>query len=119
MSAMGDFSRIRMSDGSNKLPCYKVKIMTRNWKSKMRLDQPVVYFFPGIHFCLCMITTYWPRFWGLLLFFDFTISVVVVARAYRSSGNPAIMFYILGTLWWYVLSWIALAVFDPRPKLRS
>ena len=86
----------------------------------MRLDQPVVYFFPGLHFCLCIVATFWPSLWGLLLVFDFPVSAVVVALAYQLVRfNPPTIFFILGTLWWYAISWIALSFFDPQHKLRG
>jgi hypothetical protein len=85
----------------------------RSWKSRLRIDQMVVYFLPGLHFGLCIVATFWPRLWSVLLFFDFPVSVVIIFGRPSAVNN----FYVLGTLWWYALSWAALAFVDPEHKL--
>jgi hypothetical protein len=82
----------------------------------MRLDQMVTYFLPGLHLGLCMTATLWPPLWSVLLIFDFPVSVVAVVLAYRSVSLVTVL-YLFGTLWWYAVTWAALAFFDPQPKV--
>jgi hypothetical protein len=66
------------------------------------------YLFPLLHLCLCISITlgHFESGWEYLIFYiDFPISVLVMSALY-SFDHPLILFGIVGTIWWFILSWL-------------
>ena len=65
----------------------------------------LVYLLPFVHFGACLVI--WlgniTSGWQTLIVADFPFSLLLVGLLYRND-NPLIIFGLLGTLWWYVLS---------------
>ena len=65
----------------------------------------LLFILPFLHFGACLaiwignIDTGWQK----LIVADFPLSILMVGLMYRKD-NPLLIFVILGTLWWYVLS---------------
>jgi len=77
-------------------------------KSKFRSKW--IHLLPLLHLCACfaIILGNFESAWEYLIFYiDYPISVFVVSALY-SFDHPLILFGIMGTLWWYLLSWLAI-----------
>jgi hypothetical protein len=75
----------------------------------------LVYLLPFLHLGGCV--TIWAGHidsgWQKLIIVDFPFSLVLVALLYRDD-NPLLIFGVLGTLWWYVLSLLVRRFFSVR-----
>jgi hypothetical protein len=60
---------------------------------------------PSLHFVSCLIIglTGSDAAWGYMFLIDIPMSVIILSVAY-SFNHPLLLFGILGTLWWYLLS---------------
>jgi hypothetical protein len=76
-----------------------------------------VYFLPILHFCVCLIglgflamASPFAMLWTFILLADFPISITT----YFLSETPWLAIawvFVAGTLWWYLLSRIAIALY--------
>src|SRR5271170_8468514 len=80
-----------------------------------------IYFLPILHFCACLMSTlryfvpglqYLVIIWEFVLHADFPVSLVAYALTPRYAPLAAIWIVVAGTLWWYLLSRAAAAVFN-------
>ena len=60
---------------------------------------------PSLHLLSCLIIAlaHWESAWGYLFLIDIPMSVIILTISY-DFNHPLIVFGILGTLWWYLLS---------------
>jgi hypothetical protein len=72
-----------------------------------------VYLLPTLHLCACFISMigfvipspqYWGIAWVFIMIADLPVSVVAYALAWEHSSLAMIWIFVVGTLWWYVLS---------------
>jgi hypothetical protein len=69
-----------------------------------------VYVLPIIHFLACFsifiayLIPYAGIFWTFILVLDLPISLVYYGLAWRNGFLAAIWIFVVGTLWWYLLS---------------
>jgi hypothetical protein len=86
---------------------------------KPRIPFLLVYVLPFIHLCACLIVAF-ARIetgWEQLIKFDFPFSIVLAGLTFRLD-HPLIWFGILGTLWWYLWSWIVWLIFTGEWRHR-
>jgi hypothetical protein len=57
----------------------------------------------AISACLIIALAHWESAWGYLFLIDILMSVIILTISY-DFNHPLIVFGILGTLWWYLLS---------------
>lgn len=72
-------------------------------RSRTRLF--LVHLLPLIHLCVCLAIaiTNADLGWQYMIVIDTPASVLVIALLYRFD-HPLILFGLIGTLWWYLLS---------------
>ena len=68
----------------------------------------VIYLLPTLHLAACLIIAVLRlgSAWEFMLKVDFPMSVIIIAVSF-SFDHPLVVFGILGTLWWYMLSRVA------------
>jgi hypothetical protein len=80
-----------------------------------------VYILPVLHLCACFVsmTGYvipslesWGIAFTYILMLDIPISVVAYALAWKYPAIATIWIFVVGTLWWYLLSRAIELVFD-------
>jgi hypothetical protein len=80
-----------------------------------------IYFLPILHFCACLMSTlryfvpglqYLVVIWDFVMHADFPVSLVAYALTSKYAPLAAIWIVVAGTLWWYLLSRVAEAVFS-------
>src|SRR5271169_4475623 len=66
----------------------------------------LVYLLPALHLWVCFYTaTSEPTpSWEHMIYIDFPASIFLVALSWRFE-QPLLWFGVLGTLWWFALSW--------------
>ena|ERR1700732_4774412 len=71
------------------------------------------YFLPVIHICACAITMsghivpsleFLGTGWTYIMIADFPISLVAVALAWGHGAVATAWIFVVGTVWWYLLS---------------
>jgi hypothetical protein len=69
---------------------------------------PLVHLLPLLHLCACLTVTLRgiESGWQYMTMIDAPASVLVIALIYNFD-HPFILFGIVGTLWWYLLSFAA------------
>jgi ABC-type uncharacterized transport system permease subunit len=89
-----------------------------------------IYFLPILHFCACLMSTlryfipglqYLVVICDFVMHADFPISLLAYALTPKYAPLAAIWIVVAGTLWWYLLSRAAEALFNkftPRQKPR-
>jgi hypothetical protein len=67
-----------------------------------------VHVLPLVHLCSCLViaAAHLDSAWGYMLWIDAPASAFILALAYNHD-RPLILFGIIGTLWWYLLSFAA------------
>jgi hypothetical protein len=77
----------------------------------------LVYLLPVGHLCACFVIELAKieRGWEQLIWIDFPVSFVAVAMSWRND-QPLLWFGIVGTMWWYLVSWTAWRVFSARRR---
>jgi hypothetical protein len=76
--------------------------------SRRSLPFPLVYLLPAMHLCACLVVSA-ARIesgWEQMIKVDFPFSILLAALTWRLE-HPLLWFGLLGTLWWYLLSWVA------------
>jgi hypothetical protein len=72
-----------------------------------------VYYLPIIHLCACFVAVAGFLVHGMVaatliieysMFFDFPVSVVTFALAFKHGSLAMIWMFVAGTLWWYLLA---------------
>ena len=65
----------------------------------------LVHLLPFLHLCACIIIALarLESGWEYMMFVDGPTSVLIVAESYNWD-HPLVLFGIIGTLWWYLLS---------------
>src|SRR5271155_4234835 len=80
-----------------------------------------IFFLPILHFCACLMSTlryfvpglqYLVVIWDFVIHADFPVSLVAYALTPKYAPLAAIWIVVAGTLWWYLLSRVAEAVFS-------
>ncbi len=73
--------------------------------SNRRLRFALVHTVPFLHLCACMTIglAHLDSAWQYMMLIDIPMSVVIMAISY-DFDHPLLLFGILGTLWWYLLS---------------
>ena len=68
----------------------------------------LIYLLPGLHLCACLAIELTQSQTGLdyLFFVDLPVSAFVFAISY-GFNHPVILYSVLGTFWWYLLSRVA------------
>jgi hypothetical protein len=68
----------------------------------------LIYVLPATHLCACIIIAFLQLefAWQYLATADTLMSIPIVALSYNYD-HPLLLFGVLGTLWWYLLSWLA------------
>lgn len=73
----------------------------------MNSKQPsaLVYLLPFLHLCACLVITVarLESAWEYMMFVDAPASVLIISVSYNFD-HPLILFGVIGTLWWYLLS---------------
>ena len=77
-----------------------------------------VYLLPFLHVCACVVTVLAnpESGWKYLGLVDFPVSIAEVGLSMRFDVPPFLFFVIIGTIWWYLVSLVILALLR---KLRS
>ncbi len=79
-----------------------------------------IYFLPILHFCACSMSTlryfvpglqYLVVIWDFVMHADFPISLLAYALTPKYAALAAIWIVLAATLWWYLLSRAAEALF--------
>jgi hypothetical protein len=72
------------------------------------IRSPLVHLLPFLHLCACLFIALAgiEAGWQYMTMIDAPASVLVIALIYNFN-HPLILFGIVGTLWWYVLSFAA------------
>ena len=67
----------------------------------------LLYLLPALHLSACLVIAIakLESGWEQMIKIDFPFSVLLVALGWRL-GHPFLWFGVLGTLWWYFLSWL-------------
>ena len=76
-------------------------------KKAVPTSQLLVYFLPFLHVCACLATAAIGSDWKYIGLVDYPASIVAVGLAWHYNASPLLFFGIIGTLWWYLLSWAA------------
>jgi hypothetical protein len=65
----------------------------------------LVHLLPFLHLAACLIIALWriETGWQTMLLVDFPMSAIVVAIIYNFD-HPLLLYGVLGTLWWYLIS---------------
>jgi hypothetical protein len=80
-----------------------------------------VYVLPLLHFCACLTSyvgllipslQHWGILFTFILLFDLPISVVAYALGWKYPTIAVAWIFVVGTLWWYLLSLAGEFVFD-------
>jgi hypothetical protein len=80
-----------------------------------------IYFLPILHFCACLMSTlryfvpglqYLSVMWDFVVRVDFPVSLVADALTPKVAPLAAIWLVVAGTLWWYLISRAAEALFN-------
>jgi hypothetical protein len=80
-----------------------------------------VYFLPVLHLCgsivsyfLAMIPAlnFMAFVWQFIMLADLPISLVTMAIGFRYPGMAVVWMFVVGTLWWYLLSRIVEVLFN-------
>ncbi|HKM67929.1 MAG TPA: hypothetical protein VJX70_12250 [Candidatus Acidoferrum sp.] len=79
----------------------------------------LVYLLPSLHICACLATVAMNSDWKYVGLVDYPVSIAAVGLAWHYNWPPFLLFGILGTLWWYLLSRAALFVFDRIMSVRG
>lgn len=69
-----------------------------------------IYFLPALHLCGCIVIAFghFQSGWEYLTFYiDYPISIFITSLLY-SFDHPLVLFGIIGTLWWSLLSWLVI-----------
>lgn len=88
----------------------------RHWKGGL-----LVFLLPSLHLLACLATEVansvnMGQGWKYIGLADYPVSIVVVGIAWRYHWPPFLLFAVIGTLWWSLLSVAAMFVFD---KIRE
>jgi hypothetical protein len=102
---------IRTRSGAEQGPRWRYSQRLRMWgkmiltnKSNGRTRSRMVYLLPSLHFCACVVIALGRLDWWQYLFLvDLPVSGIVLAIAYNHD-HPFVLFGIIGTFWWYLLS---------------
>ncbi len=87
-----------------------------------------VYALPLLHLCACFVSIsgyviphlqYWGIAFTFILLFDLPVSIVAYALAWKYPTIAMAWIFVVGTLWWYVLSRGMEFVFDNFLGQRS
>jgi hypothetical protein len=72
------------------------------------MRSPFVHLLPFLHLCACLTVALAgiESGWQYMTMIDAPASVLVIALIYNFN-HPLILFGIVGTLWWYLLSFAA------------
>jgi len=62
-----------------------------------------VFLIPTLHFCVCVFVALSGGTWGYVYAFDFPASIIIMVFVWRL--DPLFFFGLLGTLWWFFLSY--------------
>jgi hypothetical protein len=87
-----------------------------NFAGKGRL---LVYLLPSLHVLACLATVAMGSDWKYVGLVDYPVSIAAVGLAWHYNWPPVLLFGILGTLWWYLLSRAALFVVDKVMRVRG
>jgi hypothetical protein len=93
--------------------------MTMKNDKRWWLASPFVYVLPTIHLCVC-ITIALANIesgWEHMIKVDFPFSILLTALTWRLE-HPIVWFGILGTFWWYALSWMFWVVLSGEWRRR-
>jgi len=82
------------------------------------------YLLPILHVMACLATLVANRMnlesgWEYVGLFDYPISIAAVGLAWRYRVPPFLSFVIIGTLWWYFLSRLAVFLIDKTTGFRK
>ena len=69
----------------------------------------LLHLLPALHICACVATDLRGREWLRIAWLDFSVSIPLVPLAWHY-GYPLWWFGIIGTAWWYPLSWLLLTL---------
>ena len=69
----------------------------------------LLHLLPVLHTCACVATDLLGREWLRIAWLDFPVSLPLVPLAWHYA-YPLWWFGIIGTAWWYLLSWLLLTV---------
>ena len=96
-----------------------------------RLSKHWVFILPAIHLCTCLVFLFGfivrvpavqyvaARVWEFTLLADLPISLVAIGLAWHYGLLATMWIVIVGTLWWYFLSWSARFLLDRLSALRE
>jgi hypothetical protein len=81
------------------------KQMTTDPRPKSRKRLFLLNLLPFLHLCACLIIAFahLEQAWGYLFLVDIPMSAIILAIGYNYD-HPLLLFGVLGTLWWYLLS---------------
>jgi hypothetical protein len=79
----------------------------------------LVYLLPGLHVCACLVTLATGSDWKYVGLIDYPVSIGAVGLAWHYNWPPFLLFGIIGTLWWYLLSRAALFVLVKIVSVRG
>ena len=79
------------------------------------------YLLPLLHLCACFIIVLgnFESGWEYLTFYvDYPISIFIMSALY-TFDHPLVLFGTVGTIWWYVLSWLVARVGSTVRRTRD
>ena len=90
-----------------------VRVLSVGWGARMNNIRPAkstkrsiwLLVLPSLHLLTCFSIglAHLDAGWGYMFVVDIPMSVIILAIAYNFN-HPSLLFGILGTLWWYLLS---------------
>lgn len=80
----------------------------------------LVHILPLAHLCACVViaVAHMEAAWGYMFWVDAPASVFILALAYNHI-QPFVLFGIIGTLWWYLVSYVIQFVWIRISAVRS
>jgi hypothetical protein len=69
----------------------------------------LLHLLPALHICACVATDLLGLEWLRIAWLDFPASIPLVPLAWHY-GYPLWWFGIIGTAWWYLISWLLLTL---------